>query len=65
MAISPDLGITSVDKEIVRNFGEATFKLTYLGAQLKDDIPDFSDVLKVFLTPRSILIVTMMEPVLH
>ena len=65
MAISPDLGITPIDKEIVRIFGDATFKLTYLGAELTDDIPDFSDVLKAFQPPHSILIVTMMEPILH
>ena len=65
MAISPDLETTPIDKEIVRIFEDATFKLTYLGAELTDDIPNFLDVLKAFQTPRSILNATMMEPILH
>ena len=65
MAISPDLGTTPEDKEIARIFEDATFKLTYLGAELTDGIPDFLNVLIAFQTPRSILIDTIMEPILH
>ena len=64
VAFSPDLSIVSMEKEIAKVCcGEATI-FADLGADVTDEIPDFSGVLEAFQTLRAVLFATMMEPIL-
>jgi amidase len=64
VAFSPDLGVVSMEKEIAHICGGATSVFADLGADVTEDIPDFSGVLEAFQTLRAVLFATMMEPVL-
>ena len=48
VAFSPDLSIVSMDKEIAKICGGAATVFADLGADVTDDIPDFSGVLEAF-----------------
>ncbi|MDG2340631.1 MAG: amidase family protein [Paracoccaceae bacterium] len=64
VAFSPDLSIVSMEKEIANVCGCAATVFADLGADVTDDIPDFTGVLEAFQTLRAVLFATMMEPVL-
>ena len=64
VAFSPDLGIVSMEKEIAHVCGGAASTFADLGADVTNDIPDFTGVLEAFQTLRAVLFATMMEPVL-
>lgn len=64
VAFSPDLSIVSIEKEIAEVCGGAASVFADLGADVTDDIPDFSGVLEAFQTLRAVLFATLMEPIL-
>jgi amidase len=64
VAFSPDLSIVSMEKEIAQICGKAASVFTDLGAEVTDDIPDFTGVLEAFQTLRAVLFATLMEPIL-
>lgn len=64
VAFSPDLSIVSMEKEIASVCASAATVFSDLGAEVTDDIPDFSGVLDAFQTLRAVLFATMMEPIL-
>ncbi|MDB4169419.1 amidase family protein [Planktomarina sp.] len=64
VAFSPDLSIVSMEKEIAQVCGRSTSVFTDLGADVTDDIPDFTGVLEAFQTLRAVLFATLMEPIL-
>ena len=64
VAFSPDLSIVSMEKEIAEICGDATTVFTDIGAELTDEIPDFTGVLEAFQTLRAVLFATMMGPIL-
>jgi amidase len=64
VAFSPDLSIVSMEKEIAEVCGGATKVFADIGAEVTDEIPDFTGVLEAFQTLRAVLFATMMEPVL-
>ena len=64
VAFSPDLSIVSMEKEIAEICGDATTVFTDIGAELTDEIPDFTGVLEAFQTIRAVLFATMMGPIL-
>lgn len=65
VAFSPDLSIVSMEKEIAEVCGGATKVFADIGAEVTDEIPDFTGVLEAFQTLRAVLFATMMEPILH
>ena len=64
VAFSPDLSIVSMEKEIAEICGAATRVFADIGAEVTDEIPDFTGVLEAFQTLRAVLFATMMEPIL-
>ena len=64
VAFSPDLSIVSIEKEIAEICGAATRVFADIGAEVTDEIPDFTGVLQAFQTLRAVLFATMMEPIL-
>ena len=64
VAFSPDLSIVSMEKEIAKVCCGAATVFADLGADVTDEIPDFSGVLEAFQTLRAVLFATMMEPIL-
>ena len=64
VAFSPDLSIVSMEKEIAEVCGGATTFFADIGAEVTDEIPDFTGVLEAFQTLRAVLFATMMEPIL-
>ena len=64
VAFSPDLSIVSIEKEIAKICSGAAMAFADLGAEVTDDIPDFSGVLDAFQTLRAVLFATLMEPIL-
>ena len=64
VAFSPDLSIVSMEKEIAKVCCGAAMIFADLGADVTDEIPDFSGVLEAFQTLRAVLFATMMEPIL-
>ena len=64
MAFSPDLSIVSIEKEIAEICGAATRVFADIGAEVTDEIPDFTGVLEAFQTLRAVLFAIMMEPIL-
>ena len=64
VAFSPDLSIVSMEKEIAEVCGGATSVFADIGAEVTDEIPDFTGVLEAFQTLRAVLFATMMEPIL-
>ena len=65
VAFSPDLSIVSIEKEIAEICGAATRVFADIGAEVTDEIPDFTGVLQAFQTLRAVLFATMMEPILE
>ncbi len=65
VAFSPNLSIVSMEKEIAEVCGGATKVFADIGAEVTDEIPDFTGVLEAFQTLRAVLFATMMEPILH
>ena len=64
VAFSSDLSIVSMEKEIAEICGAATMVFADIGAEVTDEIPDFTGVLEAFQTLRAVLFATMMEPIL-
>ena len=64
VAFSTDLGIVSMEKEIASVCGNATKIFADMGADVTEDIPDFTGVLEAFQTLRALLFVTLMGPIL-
>ncbi|MFT5615297.1 MAG: amidase [Granulosicoccus sp.] len=64
VAFSHDLSIVSMEKEIAEVCGGAASIFGDFGADVTDDIPDFSGVLEAFQTLRAVLFATLMEPIL-
>ena len=65
VAFSSDLSIVSMEKEIAEICGGATTVFSDIGAEVTDEIPDFTGVLEAFQTLRAVLFATMMEPILE
>ena len=65
VAFSPDLSIVSIEKEIAEICSVATRVFADIGAEVTDEIPDFTGVLEAFQTLRAVLFATMMEPILE
>ena len=65
VAFSSDLSIVSMEKEIAEICGAATMVFADIGAEVTDEIPDFTGVLEAFQTLRAVLFATMMEPILE
>ena len=65
VAFSPDLSIVSMEKEIAEICGGATKVFADIGAEVTDEIPDFTGVLEAFQTLRAVLFATMMEPIMQ
>ena len=65
VAFSSDLSIVSMEKEIAEVCGGATTVFADIGADVTDEIPDFTGALEAFQTLRAILFATMMEPILQ
>ena len=65
VAFSPDLSIVSMEKEIAEVCGGATKVFGDIGAEVTDEIPDFTGVLEAFQTLRAVLFATMMEPIMQ
>ena len=65
VAFSSDLSIVSMEKEIAEICSVATMVFSDIGAEVTDEIPDFTGVLEAFQTLRAVLFATMMEPILE
>ena len=65
VAFSPDLSIVSMEKQIAEVCGGATKVFADIGAEVTDEIPDFTGVLEAFQTLRAVLFATMMEPIMQ
>ena len=65
VAFSSDLSIVSMEKEIAEVCGGAATIFADIGAEVTDEIPDFTGVLEAFQTLRAVLFATMMEPILN
>jgi amidase len=64
IAFSSDLGIVPMAREIAEVCATAAGKCADLGADLTDDVPDFTGALDGFQTLRAVLLGTMMGPLL-
>lgn len=64
VAFSPDLGIVPMAREIAGICKSAADRFGDLGAEITDDIPDFTGALDGFQTLRAVLFATLMGPVL-
>ena len=60
IAVSEDLNLVPVDSEVRKVFKTAIKKLSKLGFDINDDIPDFSGVLDAFKTLRGVLMASML-----
>ena len=60
IAVSEDLNLVPVDSEVRNIFKTAIKKLSKLGLNINDDIPDFSGVLNAFKTLRGVLMASML-----
>ena len=58
VAFSSDLSIVSMEKEIAEVCGGATRVFADIGAEVTDEIPDFTGVLEAFQTLRAVLFAT-------
>ena len=65
VAFSKDLNVVNVSKEIAEITEKSVHKLTQMGLDITDEIPDFSGVLEAFQTLRAVLLGTMMGPLLE
>ena len=64
VAISPDLGIVEVDREIAGIVMSSAERFREIGCDVTDHTPDFTGVLEAFQTLRAVLFATLMEPIL-
>ena len=64
VAFSPDLGIVPMAQEIAGICKNAAERFRDLGAEVTDEIPDFTGVLDGFQTLRAMLFATLMGPIL-
>jgi amidase len=64
VAFSPDLGIVPMAREVAEICKRAAARFQDLGADVTDEVPDFSGVLDGFQTLRAMLFATMMGPIL-
>lgn len=64
VAFSKDLGIVPMAREIAGICATAANRCTNLGAEVTDDVPDFTGALDGFQTLRAVLLATMMGPIL-
>ena len=64
VAFSPNLSVVSMECEIAEICGGAMSAFIDIGAEVTNDIPDFSGVLEAFQTLRAVLFATLMEPIL-
>ena len=60
ISVSEDLNLVPVASEVRKVFKTATKKLSKLGLDINDDIPDFSGVLDAFKTLRGVLMASML-----
>ena len=64
VAFSRDLGIVPVTQEVADICQRAVGHFTELGVEVTDDVPDFHGAIDGFQTLRSVLLATMMGPLL-
>jgi amidase len=64
VAFSPDLGVVPVEPEIAAICEGAALRFGDLGAEVTDDVPDFSGALDGFQTLRAMLFATLAGPLL-
>jgi amidase len=64
VAFSRDLGIVPIARQVADISQSAADQFRTLGAEVTDEIPDFSGVLGGFQTLRAVLFATLMGPVL-
>ena len=64
VAFSPDLGIVPMAREIADISRSGAERFQDLGAEITDEIPNFTGVLDGFQTLRAVLFATMMGPIL-
>ncbi len=64
VAFSPDLGIVPMAREIADICRSGAERFRDLGAEVTDEIPDFTGALGGFQTLRAVLFATMMGPIL-
>ncbi len=64
VAFSPDLAIVPMARDIAGICKRGAERFRDLGAEITDEIPDFTGVLDGFQTLRAVLFATMMEPIL-
>lgn len=64
VAFSPDLGIVPMAREVADICRKAANQCRSLGAEVTEEIPDFTGVLGGFQTLRAVLFATLMGPVL-
>ena len=64
VAFSADLGIAPMSKEVATVCEQAALRFRDLGAEVTDDIPDFTGALEGFQALRAVLVATMMGPLL-
>ena len=64
VAFSEDLGIVPMARDIAQTARTACAKISGLGIDVSDEIPDFSGVLEGFQTLRGVLIATMLDDLL-
>ncbi len=65
VAFSPDLKIVPMSREIAAISEKGAGRFHDLGAEVTDDIPDFTGALEGFQTLRAVLLATMMGPLLE
>ena len=65
VAFSPDLGVVPMGREIAEICDRAADRFQELGAEVTDEVPDFTGALDGFQTLRAVLVATMMGPILE
>ena len=65
VAFSADLGVVPMEPEVARICQAAAGRFSDLGAEVTDEVPDFSGALDGFQTLRAVLVATMMGPILE
>ena len=64
VAFSPDLGIVPMGPEVAAICRSGMGHFTDMGAEVTDEIPDFTGVLEAFQSLRAVLFATLMAPIL-
>ena len=65
IAFSRDLGVVPMEPEVANICEAAAHRFRELGAEVTNDIPDFTGALEGFQTLRAVLVATMMGPILE